>query len=80
MNLSTCSTLPQELHRRRLNLTLANGGLETAHFIVKFYALHGVREVASRTFEVEPRGVTQFNGIQAGIWFPGAIVDNSERV
>lgn len=60
----SCSTLPQELHRRRVNLTLANGGRETALFVVKFFPLNGAREMETRTYDVPPRRVTQFNGIQ----------------
>ncbi len=60
---SLCSTLPRDLHRRRVNLTLANGGLEPATFVVRLYSL-SLGQFDEKVFELGPRAVAQFNGIQ----------------
>lgn len=69
---ASCSELPRDFHRRRVNITLANGGTEKATFRVRIERLlTGV--LVEREFTLDGRQVAQFNGIE-----PTGIEGNSE--
>ncbi len=74
---SRCSSLPQDLHRRRVNLALANGGTEAATFVVRLHSLLS-GQFDQRVFEVGPRAVAQFNGIQPPFVPFDGVEDDSE--